>query len=192
MAKSTVPSALLRAGRSDCATEEIVMATAEAKLHVAEFTNEPCIDFSNAENRKKMEAALAKVKAGVGQEYPMGIAGQKVITTGKKKSTNPSRPSEVIGVFQDASKEQAAQAVEAANKYFDVWKKVPAETRAKYLFKAAQIVRERKFELGALVCYEVGKSWIEADADVAETIDFCGCYGRPMLRVAEPPEPTPM
>jgi len=168
------------------------MATAEAKLHVAEFTNEPFIDFSNAENRKKMEAALAKVKAEFGHEYPMWIAGQKVITTGKKKSTNPSRPSEVIGVFQDASKEQAAQAVDAANKYFDVWKKVPAETRAKYLFKTAQIVRERKFELAALVCYEVGKSWIEADADVAETIDFCEFYGREMLRLSEPQKLTPM
>jgi 1-pyrroline-5-carboxylate dehydrogenase len=168
------------------------MATAEAKLHVAEFTNEPFIDFSNAENRKRMEAALAKVKAEFGHEYPMWIAGQKVVTTGKKKSTNPSRPSEVIGVFQDASKEQAAQAVEAANKYFDVWKKVPAETRAKCLFKAAQIVRERKFELGALVCFEVGKSWIEADADVAETIDFCEFYGREMLRLSEPQKLTPM
>src|SRR5260221_681904 len=168
------------------------MATAEAKLHVAEFTNEPFIDFSNAENRKKMEAALAKVKAEFGHEYPMWIAGQKVITTGKKKSTNPARPSEVIGVFQDASKEQAVQAVDAANKYFDVWKKVPAETRAKYLFKTAQIIRERKFELGALVCFEVGKSWIEADADVAETVDFCEYYGREMLRLSEPQKLTPM
>ena len=134
------------------------MATAEAKVHIPEFTNEPFIDFSNADNRKKMEEALKKVHADFGHEYPMWINGQKVITTGKKKSTNPSRPSEVIGVFQDASKEQAAQAVEAASKYFDVWKKVPAETRAKYLFKASQIIRERKFEYAALVCYEVGKS----------------------------------
>src|SRR5260370_32283249 len=125
------------------------MATAEAKLHVAEFTNEPFIDFSNAENRKRMEAALAKVKAEFGHEYPMWIAGQKVVTTGKRKSTNPSRPSEVIGVFQDASKEQAAQAGDAANKYFDGWKKGPAGTRAKYLFEAGQLVRERKVGLGA-------------------------------------------
>src|SRR5258707_5342173 len=129
------------------------MASAEGKLQVGEFANEPFIDFSNAENRKKMEAGMGKVKAEFGHEYPMWIAGEKVITTGKKKSTNPSRPSEVIGVFQDASKEQAAQAVEAANKYFDVWKKVPAETRAKYLFKAAQIVREREVEVGAVGCY---------------------------------------
>ncbi|MGB2635047.1 MAG: L-glutamate gamma-semialdehyde dehydrogenase [Candidatus Acidiferrum sp.] len=168
------------------------MATADAKMHVAEFTNEPFIDFSNAENRKKMEAALAKVKSEFGHEYPMWIAGKKVVTEKKRKSTNPSRPSEVIGVFQDASKEQAIEAIEAANKYFDVWKKVPAQERAKCLFKAAAIVRERKYELNALVCYEVGKTWVEADADIAETIDFCEFYGREMLRLAEPQKLTPM
>jgi 1-pyrroline-5-carboxylate dehydrogenase len=170
------------------------MATSKAKLHapVAEFTNEPFIDFSKPENKKKMEAALAKVKAEFGHEYPMWIAGKKVVTAKKRKSTNPSRPSDVIGVFQDASKEQAVEAIEAANKYFDVWKKVPAQARAKCLFKAAAIVRERKFELNALVCYEVGKTWIEADADVAETIDFCEFYGREMLRLAEPQKLTPM
>ncbi|MGB7729732.1 MAG: L-glutamate gamma-semialdehyde dehydrogenase [Candidatus Acidiferrum sp.] len=168
------------------------MATADAKVHVAEFTNEPFNDFSNTENRKKMEAALAKVKSEFGHEYPMWIAGKKVVTEKKRKSTNPSRPSEVIGVFQDASKEQAIEAIEAANKYFDVWKKVPAQERAKCLFKAAAIVRERKYELNALVCYEVGKTWVEADADIAETIDFCEFYGREMLRLAEPQKLTPM
>ncbi len=168
------------------------MATAEAKLHVTEFTNEPFIDFANPDSRKKMEEALKKVKGEFGHEYPMWIAGQKVITSGKRKSTNPSRPSELIGIFQDASKEQAVHAIEAANKYFDTWKKVPAEQRANYLFKTAALVRERKYELAALVCYEVGKSWIEADADIAETIDFCEFYGREMLRLAEPQKLTPM
>jgi 1-pyrroline-5-carboxylate dehydrogenase len=170
----------------------MTMATADAKVHVAEFTNEPFINFSNAENHKKMEAALAKVKAEFGHEYPMWIAGKKVVTEKKRKSTNPSRPSEVIGVFQDASKEQAIEAIDAANRYFEVWKKVPAQERAKCLFKAAAIVRERKYELNALVCYEVGKTWVEADADIAETIDFCEFYGREMLRLAEPQKLTPM
>jgi 1-pyrroline-5-carboxylate dehydrogenase len=168
------------------------MATADAKLHVTEFTNEPFIDFSNADNRKKMQDALKKVHDEFGREYPMWIAGKKVITTAKRKSTNPSRPSEVIGVFQDASKEQATEAIEAANKYFDVWKKVAVQERVECLFKAAQIVRERKYELSALVCYEVGKTWVEADADIAETIDFCEFYGREMLRLGEPQKLTPM
>ncbi|HEX8872889.1 MAG TPA: aldehyde dehydrogenase family protein, partial [Candidatus Acidoferrum sp.] len=168
------------------------MATAEATLQVPEFTNEPFIDFSNAENRKKMENALKQVRSEFGREYPMWIGGREVITAGKRKSTNPSHPSEVIGVFQDASKEQAVEAIDAANRYFDVWRKVSAKDRAKCLFRAADIVRQRKYELEALVCYEVGKTWVEADADIAETIDFCEFYGREMLRLGEPQKLTPM
>src|SRR5712691_8659142 len=168
------------------------MATAEQKLHLPEFSNEPFIDFSKPENRKRMEEALKRVASEFGREYPMWIGGKKVLTKEKRNSTNPSRPSQVIGVFQNATAELAKQAVEAGHKYFDTWKKVPAQERAKCIFRAAQLVRERKFELDALVCVEVGKTWIEADADIAETIDFCEFYGREMLRLAEPQKLTPM
>src|SRR5271167_1212522 len=172
--------------------ENCVMATAEAKLHVAEFTNEPFVDFSKAENKKAMEDALAKVAGELGREYPMYIGGEKIYTTEKMMSTNPSRPSQVIGVFQKANAEQAAQAVEAAYAAFATWKRVPAEKRVEIIFRAAQIFRERKFEVSALICDEVGKSWIEADADTAETIDFCEFYGREMLRLAGEHAVTPM
>src|SRR5438874_11776762 len=98
---------------------------------------------------------------------------------------------ELSGVFQNATKEMARQAVEDAHKYFETWKRVSAQERAKCLFRAAKIVRERKFELDALVCYEVGKTWVEADADIAETIDFLEFYGREMLRLGEPQKLTP-
>src|SRR5271163_5219540 len=172
--------------------EECVMATAEAKLHAAEFTNEPFVDFSKPENKKAMEDALAKVAGEFGREYPMYIGGEKIYTTEKMTSTNPSRPSQVIGVFQKANAEQAGQAVEAAYAAFASWKRVPAEKRVEIIFRAAQIFRERKFEVSALICYEVGKSWIEADADTAETIDFCEFYGREMLRLAGEHAVTPM
>ena len=168
------------------------MATAESKLHVAEFTNEAFVDFSKPENRQKMESALKKVASEFGREYPMWIGGQTVEAKEKRRSTNPSRPSEVIGVFQHATADMAKQAVEAASKAFDSWKRVPAEERANCIFRAAQICRERKFELAALVCYEVGKTWPEADADIAETIDFCEFYAREMLRLAQPQRLTPM
>src|ERR1700694_2143398 len=168
------------------------MATAEQTVHVSEVTNEPFIDFSKPENRSRMEEALKKVKAEFGRDYPMWLNGQKVITREKRTSTNPSRPTEVIGVFQNGTAEMARQPVEDAHRYFDTWKRVPSQERAKCIFRAAQIVRERKYELNALVCYEVGKSWIEADADIAETIDFCEFYGREMLRLAEPQKLIPM
>src|SRR5258705_4119541 len=171
---------------------ESAMATAEQTVHVSEFTNEPFIDFKKPENRSRMEEALKKVKAEFGREYPMWLNGLKVTTAEKRTSTNPSRPSEIIGVFQNATVEMARQAVEDANKFFDTWKRVPSQERAKFLFGAAQIVRERKYELNALVCYEVGKTGVEAEADIAGTIDFLEFYGREMLRLGEPQKLTPM
>lgn len=168
------------------------MATAEAKIHVSEFTNEPFLDFSKPENCKAMQDALKKVASEFGREYPMYIGGQKVITTEKRNSTNPSHPSQVIGIFQTATPEMAAQAIEAANKAFESWRKVPAEQRAQCLFRTAKLLRERKFEMNAWICYEAGKTWPEADADTAETIDFCEFYGREMLRLAGPQTVTPM
>src|SRR5215813_6261165 len=167
------------------------MATAEAKLHKPDFTNEPFVDFSKPENRSAMEAALKKVASEFGREYPMYIKGEKVTTAEKIKSTNPSHPMQVVGIVQSASAEQARQAIESAHAYFDTWKKVPAEQRAEILFKAANIIRQRKFETSALICYEVGKSWVEADADTAETIDFLEYYGREMLRLAGPRKLVP-
>jgi 1-pyrroline-5-carboxylate dehydrogenase len=168
------------------------MATAETKLHVSEFVNEPFTDFTKPENRRAMDEALKKVAGEFGREYPMYIGGQKVITTEKKTSTNPSHPTQIIGVFQSATADMANQAVESAARAFESWKKVPAEQRVQCLFRIAQILRERKHEMNALICHEAGKTWPEADADTAETIDFCEFYGREMLRLAGPQRVTPM
>src|SRR5258706_7936099 len=167
------------------------MATAEVKLKKTEFTNEPFVNFSKPENKAAMEAALKKVASEFGREYSMYIGGQEVKTAEKMKSTNPSHPSQGIGIVQRASAEQARQAIESAHAYFDSWKKVPAEQRAEMLFRAADIIRKRKFETSAMICYEVGKSWAEADADTAETIDFLENYGREMLRVGGPHKVAP-
>ncbi len=61
------------------------------------------------------------------------------------------------------------------------------------LFRVAHMLRERKFEWAAWLVFEVGKNWAEADADVAETIDFAEFYAREALRLdkAEPPIQLP-
>ncbi len=168
------------------------MVTAEMKVHRGEFTNEALLDFSKPETRRGMEEALKKVAGELGREYPLYIAGDAVTTQEKLRSTNPSHPDQVVGIFQKATIELANRAVEQANRAFARWKRVPAEARAECLFCAADILRRRKFEMLAWVCYEVGKTWPEADADVAETIDFCEFYGREMLRLAGPQPLTPV
>jgi 1-pyrroline-5-carboxylate dehydrogenase len=169
-----------------------MMTSPASTLHTGEFQNEPFIDFSKQENRKAMEQALEDVKADFGHEYPLLIGGQKVLTDEKTKSFNPSHPQEVIGIFQKATAELANRAIEAANAAFDRWKRVPAAERVEAVYRVGDILRKRRFELDALLVYEIGKSWPEADADVAELIDFCEFYGRDALRLGEPQRLSPV
>ena len=116
-----------------------------------------------------------------------------MFTTAKMMSTNPSHPSQVIGVFQSASAEHAdAGGAERRTRRLNRGRRCLRSGASECLFRAAQIVRERKFEISAWICYEVGKSWAEADGDTAETIDFLEYYGREMLRLAGPQPVTPM
>lgn len=148
------------------------------------FKNEPLIDFSKAENRQAQQAALEQVKGELGQKYPLVIGGQKIYNDATFASVNPAQPDQVIGYFSRATVEQAGEAVRAAAAAFESWKNVPAEERAAYVFAAADLLKERRFSFNAWMIYEVGKSWVEADADTAEAIDFLEFYAREMLRLA--------
>jgi RHH-type proline utilization regulon transcriptional repressor/proline dehydrogenase/delta 1-pyrroline-5-carboxylate dehydrogenase len=81
---------------------------------------------------------------------------------------------------------QAERAVGVAKAAFSAWRDTEPAKRADYLFRAADVMRRRRIELAAWEVYECGKPWREADADVAEAIDYCDYYGREMLRLAEP------
>ncbi len=165
---------------------------AGVKPELQEFRNEPFTDFSQPEHRQAMQTALDKVHSQLGREYDIRIGGEKIRTADKFCSYNPSRKSEVIGVFQKGTPELAAQAVEAAFEAFQSWERHPATWRAEILFRAASLLRQRKFEMAAWMVFEVGKNWAEADADVAEAIDFCDFYGREMLRLAGPQSLPPV
>src|SRR5690242_11989972 len=96
--------------------------TADAVLNVAEFRpefrNEPYTDFSIPANRKRMEAALAKVRGQLGREYDLLIGGERIRTPEKLESVNPARPDEIVGVHQKATPELADRAVETAHRNF--------------------------------------------------------------------------
>jgi 1-pyrroline-5-carboxylate dehydrogenase len=161
-------------------------------LHVptTPFKNEPLTDFGNAENARRMKAALSTVRAELGREYDMVIGEKLIRTTEKIKSVNPAKPSEVVGVFQSAGREHVEPAIQSAQQAFETWKRTTVEQRASLLHTVAGMLRERKFEFAAWMVFEVGKNWAEADADVAETIDFAEFYAREALRLAQAKTPT--
>jgi 1-pyrroline-5-carboxylate dehydrogenase len=162
------------------------------KEQLSEFRTEPFTDFSLPENEKSMKEALKTVRAQLGRQYPLIINGEHIETSDLLISTNPSCPSQVIGKFSKATNEHAEKAMHAALTAFESWKKVAPQERAEYLFKAARIMRERKNLLSAWLILEIGKNWVEADGDVAESIDFCEYYGRQMLRLANPEPLVPL
>ncbi len=155
-------------------------------MNLPEFRNEAYLDFTQPVNRDAMTAAQEKVRAELGRDYPLFLAGERVFTEDKLKSVNPSRSSEIVGTVQKASVEQAKQAVEAANEYFPIWSRTKQEDRVAMAIKLAGLIRERKLEFNAWLAFESGKTWPEAEGEVAEAIDFCEFYAREMLRLSGP------
>jgi len=169
--------------------ESSMAATTVASSALTTFKNEPFVDFTRAENARAMREALDKVRRQFGREYDNVIDGHRVRTGGKLQSINPSHPEQVVGTFQKAGAEDVPAAVEAALKAFEGWSRTTVEERAGLLFRVAHVLRERKFEWAAWLVFEAGKNWAEADADVAEAIDFAEFYGREALRLAKAETP---
>jgi 1-pyrroline-5-carboxylate dehydrogenase len=162
------------------------------KLDVAPFQNERVWDFRDPAEAEAMTAALTAVKGELGAHYPLVIGGRKIETEKKIRSVNPADPDEVVGLTSSASKEQAVEAIETAARAFESWRSGTLQERAAFLFKAAALLRERRLRYDALLVYEVGKSWPEADGDIAEAIDFLEYYAREALRYAEPQPVVPL
>ncbi len=159
---------------------------------ISPFRNEPIRDFSDPADRRSLEAAIARARESLGRRYPLVIGGRKLSGAGTIASINPARPGEVVGVVDEASPAQVSEALDAATAAFVSWKRTTAEERADLLFRAAARIRETKDDWNAVLVLEVGKPWIEADADTAEAIDFLEFYAREALRYANPPALTPI
>ena len=158
---------------------DLININKEFKVHVsanAEFVNSPDTDFTALASRELVENAIKKTRKDLGTKYPLIINGKKIETSDWADSINPSNPNEIVGKFSLATIKHADEAVKAAKDAFSVWQDTDIEQRVKILKKAAQIMEEKRFELGAVMVLEEGKPLREADGDVSEAIDFLNYY----------------
>lgn len=149
------------------------------------FKNEPFTDFSRSDEIAAFQMALKKVELELGGDYALIVGGERIDTAVKRKSINPSSHVQTLGSVAQADTSLANRAIVAAAAAFDSWKRVAPASRARLLYKAASLLRRRKHEFSAWLVYESGKTWIEADADTAEAIDFLEYYGLEMERLAD-------
>lgn len=150
-----------------------------------EFHNEPNIDFTQQSNIQSLRQALASIRSGFGQTYPLVIGDKKIELNDTFPSINPACPQEILGHFQNGTAHHADMAIEAAAQAFESWQYVPVADRVRYVLRASAQMRREKFDFCAMLVLETGKSWAEADGDVSEAIDFMEYYARQMLRIAD-------
>lgn len=149
------------------------------------FVNEPHSNFSRAEFRTAMQAAIDRVRTNLGRTWPAKVQS-KQLTGPLLTAHNPTRPSELVATVQAASPADVAAAVGTAVTAGVDWARRPAVERIVVLRRAATLMRERRYDLAAWEIFEVGKPWREADADVAEAIDFLEFYASQMTHLSEP------
>ena len=154
--------------------------------HVSDFSNFPVLDFSLAENRKKFQKALEFWKSKFPLTVPLILNGKEEISDRLFKRENPSQIDQIISQSYFAAAEQAERAVNQAAEFFESWRRQPIKQRLSCLKKLSRLMKSRLFELSALQVFEVGKTWSEAIADVAEAIDFCSYYAYSYEKLALP------
>jgi acyl-CoA reductase-like NAD-dependent aldehyde dehydrogenase len=125
--------------------------------------------------------------------YRNFINGEWVEPTSGKyiENQNPANTDDVVGYFPASEREDVDAAVEAAKLAFRSWRLVPAPKRAEILFRAAQMLVDRKENLSRDMTREMGKILAETRGDVQEAIDmtyYMAGEGRRQFGVTTPSE----
>ncbi len=125
--------------------------------------------------------------------YDNYIDGRWVASSSGKtfENRNPANTGDLIGLFQDSSRADVEAAIQAAARAYDTWRLVPAPVRAELLYKAAQLIAERKEPYARDMTREMGKVLAETRGDVQEAIDmtfYMAGEGRRMFGQTVPSE----
>jgi RHH-type proline utilization regulon transcriptional repressor/proline dehydrogenase/delta 1-pyrroline-5-carboxylate dehydrogenase len=151
-----------------------------------DFRNEPPVDFTQKAEREAVREALREWHRQAGKQYPLVIENRPLATRDWTPSRNPAHQQEIIGYAACATTEEASTALAAARAAQPAWARRPVEERARLGRALARLLRRDKAPLTALMILEAGKSWTEADADVAEAIDFCEFYAAAAVELERP------
>jgi 1-pyrroline-5-carboxylate dehydrogenase len=152
------------------------------------YVTEPYSDFTLEANASAYRRALNSVRSDLGERAFLVIGGEHIDTEASIESLNPASPAQQVGTSASASAEHVDQAITAAWEAYTDWSRRTPPERAGLIHRVGDILAERKFEFAAWQTFEAGKNWAEAEADVAEAVDFCRYYAHQALRLSEPVE----
>ncbi len=158
-------------------------------MTIEAFRNFPLTDFSLDDNRQllqtEIQALLSRINGQNGLHAAPIIGGKEYESQDKYLRYNPSEHSQLIGTSTFATTEHAQLALNAAQKGLATWRVEPVASRARIIQRVGELLKERHAFFTSLLILEAGKPFREADADVAEAIDFCIYYAEEMLRLGK-------
>jgi 1-pyrroline-5-carboxylate dehydrogenase len=124
----------------------------------------------------RFEAALATVRGQFAQSHPLWIDGAARETRDAFESRSPIDRDWLLGRFARAGAQDSRDALAAARKAFPAWAATPWTERVRLVRRAAALIEERVYEIGAVVALEVGKNRMESLGEVQETADLMTWY----------------
>jgi 1-pyrroline-5-carboxylate dehydrogenase len=128
------------------------------------------------EMHERFEAALADVRAGLGGTYALHIDGRDEACAQTYEKRSPIDDRLLLGRFPLGGAAEAERAMAAARRAFDGWRKTPMAGRLALVRRAAALLEERVYAIGAAIALEVGKNRMESLGETQETVDFFRGY----------------
>jgi len=125
----------------------------------------------------RFDEALARVRASAGARHP-GYIGDQPVETEREPliDRSPIDTRVILGSFSASGPEEADRAVQTARLAQREWARRAWRDRVRILRRAAELIRERKYDLAAIMSLEVGKSRLEAMGDAEESADLIDYY----------------
>jgi RHH-type proline utilization regulon transcriptional repressor/proline dehydrogenase/delta 1-pyrroline-5-carboxylate dehydrogenase len=151
----------------------------------SEFKNEADTDFAIIDNQEFAKKIRAKWQNISGLSVPAVVNGKELFADNDNlpiKDHNDE--TKIVGKYYNSTKEDAIEALNAA-KESTSWKKLSNDERLKIIAKVVNNIRSRRGDIIGVAALETGKSFIEADAEISEAIDFGNYYSHTFLKIAD-------
>jgi 1-pyrroline-5-carboxylate dehydrogenase len=138
------------------------------------------LSADNPEVRAGFDAAIAQIAGQLGATHPMRIAGAARQASATTDSLSPADTRVVVARVPSGTAADVNDAVAAARAAFPTWSRTPWTERARLIERAADIIRERVYELSVWLIWEMGKNRVEALGEIFETADLLTYYAAQM------------
>jgi 1-pyrroline-5-carboxylate dehydrogenase len=129
---------------------------------------------------RQFDAAINEVRSALGRTTPLHIGGKTRATGETTASSNPADTRIVVANVASGTAADVNDAVAAARAAFPGWRRTPWQERARLLGKAAEIVRQRRYQLSTWLILEMGKNRLEALGEIEELADLIDYYNDQM------------